>query len=394
MYRLILIHDDRAAWAADLQRQVSADLQDLGIDPRVLTIKANQTAVPADAVALGLYLASAQGRSSAGCLQGIDTLRASDVAVVPVVAPGDDFHTVVPDSLHPINALSAASLAGVSAAVLRWLGLTEKHRRVFVSYRRTDALFIGEQIWETLGKAGFEVFLDRFSIDPGVDFQERLTASLADKAFLLLIESPDVLTSPWVEYEVEYARKSRMGLLALTWPGSAGMANVFDKQRHFLNAEAAPDLVIQDKQGKLTDAFRAQLPALVEQAHARAMLARRRRLMGSVEFELRHRNIGYKLLSDWTLVAETHALTAAGDQIVSITPRPPEVPDLFLLDTHRVKHGGPQVNGTLLHTAASLGDERGQVLQWIVAARQLALVNEDQIVQMVDQFLTPVSSKP
>src|SRR5271165_5213861 len=128
---------------------------------------------------------------------------------------------------HPINALDTASLAKVSAAVLRWLGLTEKHRRVFVSYRRSDSLLIGEQLWDTLGKAGFDVFLDRFSVDPGVNFQERLTEALSDKAFLLLVESPDVASSKWVAYEVEYARKSRMGLLALTWLDSIKMKNVF-----------------------------------------------------------------------------------------------------------------------------------------------------------------------
>ena len=51
--------------------------------------------------------------------------------------------------------LRTSSLGKVSAAVLRWLGLTEKHRRVFVSYRRSDSLLIGEQLWEKLNKAGF-----------------------------------------------------------------------------------------------------------------------------------------------------------------------------------------------------------------------------------------------
>ncbi len=309
----------------------------------------------------------------------------NSIPVLPVVGVGDVFDDVVPKSLHPINALDTSSLAKISAAALRWLGLTEKHRRVFVSYRRSDSLLIGEQLWETLSKAGFDVFLDRFSVDPGVDFQERLTEALSDKAFLLLVESPDVTTSKWVEYEVEYGRKNRMGLLALTWPRSSKMKNVFEKQRCHLTEPG--DLEDTSRGHRLSAEFLASLPDLVEHAHAKAMLARRRRMMGSLEAEMRRRNINYKLLSDWTLLAETHV--PGGGQLFSITPRPPEIPDLFILDTQFGANGTTLAQGVLIHTAAWMSEERQRLLKWAIAARKLALVNEDQIVQVVDSMAPP-----
>jgi TIR domain len=386
MYRLYLIHSDPAVVVQRLVNQLLSDLRELKFDSGRLEILENEVREPGERIALGLYVASTAGRSDPSCREQIERLTAASVPVVPLIEASAAFSDVVPDSLHPINALDTASLAKVSAAVLRWLGLTEKHRRVFVSYRRSDSLLIGEQLWETLGKAGFDVFLDRFSVDPGVDFQERLTEALSDKAFLLLVESPHVTTSKWVEYEVEYARKSRMGLLALTWPDSVRMKNVFDKQRLQL---AEPDELERTPHGgKLTDTMLGRLPDLVEQAHAKAMLARRRRMMGSLECELRRKNIAYKLLSDWTLLTEA----GEGDdgRLFSITPRPPEIPDLFLLDTHGDPSNLKLGQSILIHTAASMREERRRLLEWAIATRKLALVNEDQIVQMVETFATSV----
>lgn len=383
MYRLHLIHRGSGEFVQQLVIQLRSDLGELGFDPLHLEILENEVANPHDAVALGLYVGSAAGCADPKCRELIERLLEGSVPVVPLVNAGANFSDVVPDSLHPINAMTTSSLSKISAAVLRWLGLTEKHRRVFVSYRRSDSLLIGEQLWDKLSKAGFEVFLDRFSVDPGADFQERLTEALSDKAFLLLVESPEVVDSKWVEYEIEYARKSRMGLLALTWPGNIPkMEAVFEKQRHHLDAPG--DLERTPEGGKLGDGFLERLPDLIEQAHAKAMLARRRRLMGSLEGELRRKQIKYKLLSDWTLLAEPGA--GSGARLFSITPRPPEIPDLFLLDTQGEAAAWKLEQGILIHTAASMREERKRLLEWAIAARKLILVNEDQIVQLVENL--------
>jgi len=48
-----------------------------------------------------------------------------------------------------------------------------------------------------------------------------LRAELSDKAFAVIIESPDASGSPWVEYEVAYALGHSIGVRALTLPGTA-----------------------------------------------------------------------------------------------------------------------------------------------------------------------------
>jgi hypothetical protein len=104
------------------------------------------------------------------------------------------------------------------------------------------------------------------------------------------------------------------------------MRNVFDKQRILsepYQLEKTADVV------RLTSNFLSTLPDLVERAHAKAMLAHRRQMMGSLECELRRREIEYQLLSDWTLLAK---VARSEEQLLSITPRTGEIPDLFRTD--------------------------------------------------------------
>ena len=380
MYRLYLIHKDNDDFAKKIRIGLSELVTELGIDSSILAVQENGQRQLTDEIAIGIYLANSEGRGDVAVGKILSEFANHGIPAIPVVEKGANFQECVPDSLHPINALSADSDWHLCNEILRQLGLTEKHRRVFVSYRRSDALHMGEQIWETLSKSGFEVFLDRFSIDPGVNFQERLTGSLNDKSFLLLIESPDTPTSQWVDYEVEYARKEGMGILALTWPSGPTMKNIFEKQRFQLCPE---HIEIRGGQGILTDDFLALLPSLVETRHAKGMLSRRRRLIGSIIRELEQRSIPYLPLSDWSLLAKP----PHNDHVVSITPRPPEVPDLYLLDNRCGVDPNRLGKGILVHTAASMLGEQELFLQWAISDRDLSLINEDQIVEMVETFI-------
>ena len=383
LYQLFVIHSDRDRLASELQQKIEEQLKSLRIDAGLLRVSEGTGSISLDGIVIGVYLASQRGVSDPTCVNAIERLQKANLPVIPVVLRGDPFADVVPPGLQPINAFTETAPESIAASLLRWLGLTEKHRRVFVSYRRSDALLMGEQIWETLSKAGFDVFLDRFSVEPGFDFQERLIEALSDKAFLLLIESPESADSCWIDYEIEYARKTRMGLFALTWPQGPVMKNVFEKQRYFLTNA---DIKVAEGFTQLSDVFCGKLAGIVEREHAEAMLARRRRLMGSVTNELARHNITFGLISDWTLVTTSAAKTRGGDHVISITPRPPEIPDLFVLDTSRTPAGKPLGHGVLIHTSASMPDDREKLLRWAIANRELSLVNEDQIVQMVERL--------
>ena len=89
---------------------------------------------------------------------------------------------------------------------------------MFLSYRRTDGSHLAQQLRHALLDERWDVFLDSFSVPPASDFQHRLYQDLADKAFVLLVETPDVTGSEWVEHEVAFAHTHRLGFMSLALP--------------------------------------------------------------------------------------------------------------------------------------------------------------------------------
>lgn len=399
LHIIYLVHEDQTSKVAEFEMQLASDVAALKLDPaqfyRVIRVRSGadlvHTADEGASLAVALYFGSEVGCSSLGCHDAIEALLAAKVPVVPVLREDQGFSTTVPSSLTPINALFHAldELITVSNFVLRSIGLTESQRRVFVSYRRSDALHMGEELWETLGKAGFDVFLDRFSIEPGADFQRRLEQRLREKAFVLLIESPDLQSSQWVLHEVSFAQKNRLGLLALTWNETIAakktLENLRPESRHLL--DAAEYTVQSDRQGNFTTAFLHALPRKVEQVHGKAMRERRRQLLGSVLVELDRRKLAWKPLSAWTVLVELpeNGLDAKRRVAMSVTPRPPEIPDLFVLDNLFARSGQPYDAAWLVH-AATEDEETMEQLRWAVGARRIGLVNEDSIVALVNAF--------
>src|SRR5205823_14119402 len=112
-------------------------------------------------------------------------------SVVPIVPAGGNPSTLLPtNDLRKINvAFWSKQITESVPAILSRAGLTTDEHRVFISYRRVETQPLAEQLFDRLTHEGFEVFLDRFSIDPGLDFQRRLHQELADKAMVVLLES-------------------------------------------------------------------------------------------------------------------------------------------------------------------------------------------------------------
>src|SRR5207249_2908620 len=114
---------------------------------------------------------------------------------------------VLPSALQPLNVVSWIHAPGERVDdVLGLAGIGTEDRRVFVSYRHSETMEIAEQLFEELPKHGFDVFVDRFRVGPGRDFQERLTDELAEKAMVLVLESASILKSQWIAHELSFAK--------------------------------------------------------------------------------------------------------------------------------------------------------------------------------------------
>lgn len=389
-YQLILLYADHSDVAQVICKTATDELDYLRVEINKLRILHNPDVnqIGHDVPTVCLFIGSKAAKRDPALTDVVAGLSNINTPVVPLLVAGEEFDEVIPEALHPINRLEwkdSHSSAKVTGWLLRLVGLTEKQRRVFVSYRRSDALHMGEQVWEELSKAGFDVFLDRFGIDPAENFQERLTERLADKAFMLLIESPEARNSKWVMYEVDYAQKHRLGFMTLTWPETKKhgclVENIFDGYRTYLTDD---ELVRSDGHSMLTAEFVEKLTDQVESKHAAAMLRRRRQLLDSIIVELRRNKLTFTQLSDWTVVVEGSAGGEHKHRIVSVTPRPPEVPDLYFLDRHSNDYERAEVDEALLvHSTFRSGSDREELLRWVVGQRNLKLRSEDQIVDLV-----------
>ena len=138
--------------------------------------------------------------------------------VAPALIPGCSHAAAFGNTVPAISKLNNVGWSGnpstLAAVVLRF-ALLNPRPGLFIAYRRADSANLVDQLHDELTHNGYRVFLDRFSGTPGRYFPQELAEEMADKAVLLVIETPSILNSRWTLWEVAFAHRYRLGLLAL-----------------------------------------------------------------------------------------------------------------------------------------------------------------------------------
>lgn len=276
-YRIVLAHSDREELAHALNKAISQALADSRItaDQLEIAIELSKDGVN-QAVA---YLASEEGRVDLKVNAMIQEALNVNVPIIPIVMKDEE--STIPEKLpaslsHHNAAFWQDDGASVALTLLRTIGLTESQRKVFISYRRSETSDLADQLHTALVQRGFDVFLDRFSIHAGDYFPRRIDENLADKTFLLLLESNGLQESPWVQYEINFAIENHLGLTALNLPDCVNnMSEINETIRFRLTHDNLT------KEGTLTPQALARYLQHIESAHARALRRRRLRLLGS-----------------------------------------------------------------------------------------------------------------
>jgi hypothetical protein len=150
-------------------------------------------------------------------------LAGENLPVVPVVPDLGEFHfNTIPATHTILGARNAVGLQpgdgeAVKQAVRGYAGLESfaLDKRVFVSYRRSDAQEVADAVEQYLWSQRFQVFLDTQQVPAGADVQPIVMEQLRDKDFVLLIDSPDAGTSEWVIAEITEAIRQRIPICAL-----------------------------------------------------------------------------------------------------------------------------------------------------------------------------------
>ena len=369
----MLAHRDQDAFSEEVEKAVFRALEGLGQVAKVDVVsgKLSDDGIP-QVVA---YLASEAGREDDQVNEVIKTALAGDVAILPVIrADGDGRVTEkLPNSLRRLNAVFwQEDGVAVATSLLRMLGLVEAERKVFISYRQRETRELAAQMHTTLVQRRFDVFLDRFSVEPGVDFQRRLEGDLGDKAFVLLLESDGLEESKWVRHEIAYAHARRIEILALTLPHcSKRVPAIDDAFRHEL---AAGDVT---SGGILTPDALAGAVDAIELAHAGALRRRREQILGSVTQKLRMDGCECEPADDWCVLA-TGSNGASG--LFWVTPRRPETKDFYGVSRQHKRVTKEwdleELKGVVVHESGRLADDHEELMGWLsgLSKKELATV--------------------
>ena len=221
-YEVVLIHKEMEEFAEEVTRAVRTAANEVLAQPDLLDFKYEMSTASPDSHVAVVYLGNVAGGDDSAVTGALKDAVSRQFPVLPIVRNSEPGTTreKLPAVIEHINAADWDNESAVALiALLGMLGLVEEERKVFLSYRRSESTYIASQLHTELVRSGFDVFLDRFALSPGEDFQKRLDEDLGDKAFVVLLESSNLRNSPWVQHEITYAHSHRIDVLAITLPG-------------------------------------------------------------------------------------------------------------------------------------------------------------------------------
>lgn len=156
-----------------------------------------------------------------------DVLDTSAITVIPVASNERSVGVEVPQALQHLNCVlyDAQGADRLVATVLECLGLLRRQRRIFLSYRRTEARSAALQLFDALSASGYDVFLDTHGVPTAADFQEVLWHKLCDVDVMVMLETPSYFSSRWTSEEYGRALAKNIGVLRVQWPDTTPSVN-------------------------------------------------------------------------------------------------------------------------------------------------------------------------
>jgi TIR domain-containing protein len=276
-YQIAVFSNGADHLAATLRQTLLERLGNLGIDPGSVSFLDTTTVQSRDPKApiVGAFLSLTENPVRDA---GLAELVQNGELVVPVVEDCSRFNSFVFDELRGLNGVPFRTgdpkLEEIASVLLEGLSLLRRSRRLFISYRRAETQSIAIQLYETLDRHGFDVFLDTHSVRPGEPFQDVLWHRLADTDVIVLLDSPGFASSRWTEEELARANSTNIQTLQLIWP-----TNKIEAAAAFSRALtlASNDFVGDDVVGhsaRLHDDVAEKVVTEVESLRARALASR------------------------------------------------------------------------------------------------------------------------
>jgi len=288
-YQIVVLGPEKDQFLSVFTEELSGRIDDIGLnsssDVEILGPDAAHE-IAWDGTPVGVWFGGTE-TSDQTDLDVLGKLLQETAPVLPVVNNLDHYQQLVPEVLHRINghvwesADSTRDRIGgprLITNILAILRLARAQRQALISYKRSDARGVAAQLFDKLSQRGYRPFLDMWSVESGVDFQNILWERMADLDLLIFLDSPNALTSRWVHEELARAHDVGLGVLQLVWPnhqrtrGTEFSDWIQLETSDFSRQTAGLDDI-------LTDHTVAEVVAATERSRIRSLRARRLRVV-------------------------------------------------------------------------------------------------------------------
>lgn len=288
-YQLVFLGSSSPNQNKALTDALETSLETLGlVSSDVLSITKSTQCLDERYPIVGIWWGTSHSKSED--IADLQWLLGRGCGVLPVVEDLTKFSELVPETLQSINGhLWLEDPTKLATEILRMFGLTRRQRSAFISYRRTDSRGVATQLLHCLSDHGYRAFLDTASVDSGVSFQDELWDALADVDLMLFIDTPNALSSSWVEAELTRAHQLGLGILQLVWPSwkpfqGTDLCNQLPLRTSDFLANASP--IKPDgkpnAEGKLEASSLEAVMRTAEKVRMRSLGSRRTRLTGEI----------------------------------------------------------------------------------------------------------------
>lgn len=196
-----------------------------------------------------------------------------NLQVLPVIKDVKNCGKYIPEQIKSTNALELKDTDPIEKLknfVLRYFGLLDVNRKIFISYKRDDCEGLAQKLFDELGKKNFVPFLDSYVIEPGVNFQEHLKHELGDSELMIFINSKNYGNSKWCKEELLAASEMQVGIVQLRFDDSQNVPE-----------SAISHIVSLGNMRKKDDDYAEEVPHIIDEIE-------RYRAMG---FELRRKSL-------------------------------------------------------------------------------------------------------
>jgi hypothetical protein len=289
--------------------------------------------------------------------------------ILPVLKAGSNVDLPAPLK-NPQAVFWNSGIEEVLSNIYALIGISDEDLRIFISYKRSDTSDFAEQLFDRLNHEGFEVFLDRFSIRPGINFQSRLYQELADKSMVIFLESQNFLDSAWVEKEIVFAKKYRLGYLAVNVGTEKKIVTIDDDYRKTVSLDSVSKLLDSVALDRLVNEIKMQ--------HSVALYRMRQYLNTNVIFALQSK--GATTTFDKNGFINVLDKTGKLHYKIWATARPPKVNDYHYTD---ISHS----SGVKVIFGPEFQEQKREILNtWLSQKATVTYFNEGEILSLINKI--------